>query len=52
VFQIIGGILLVVPRTALAGALLLLPIVTNIVLIDVFYGVDLGGTVAAVVLLV
>jgi hypothetical protein len=41
-----------VPRTALLGAVLLLPVATNIVLIDVFYGVDLGGTVAAVVLLV
>jgi hypothetical protein len=52
VIQIVAGILLVVPRTALAGALVLLPVVTNIVLIDVFYGVDLGGTLAAVVLLV
>lgn len=50
--QIVAGILLVLPRTALAGALLILPIVVNIVLIDVFYGVDLSGTVTAVVLLV
>lgn len=49
--QVATGILLVVPRTALLGALMLLPIATNIVLIDVFYGVDLGGTLAAVVLL-
>jgi hypothetical protein len=49
--QIIAGILLVAPRTSLLGALLLLPMVTNIVLIDVFYGVDIGGTFAAVVLL-
>lgn len=49
--QIAGGILLVVPRTALAGALLLLPVAANIVLIDLFYGVDLGGTLAAAVLL-
>jgi len=49
--QIAAGILLIVPRTALVGGLILLPIVTNIVLIDVFYGVDLGGTLAAVVLL-
>lgn len=49
--QIAAGILLIVPRTTLAGALMLLPIVVNIVLVDVFYGVDLGGTFAAVVLL-
>jgi len=49
--QVAAGILLIVPRTALLGALVLLPIATNIVLIDVFYGVDLGGTLAAVVLL-
>ncbi len=50
--QIFGGILLVIPRTALAGALLLLPVATNILLIDVFYGVDASGTVAALFLLV
>lgn len=49
--QIAAGILLIVPRTALAGALLLLPIATNIVLIDIFFGVDIGGTLAGVVLL-
>jgi len=49
--QIAGGILLVVPRTALAAALLLLPVAANIVLIDVFYGVDFGGTFAAIILL-
>ena len=35
--QVAAGVLLIVPRTALLGALLLLPIATNIVLIDVFY---------------
>ena len=50
--EIVCGVLLIVPRTALLGAVLLLPVVTNIVLVDVFYGVDLGGTIAAVVLLV
>lgn len=49
--QITAGILLTIPRTALAGALLLLPIAANIVLIDVFFGVDIGGTFAGVVLL-
>jgi hypothetical protein len=49
--QIAAGVLLIVPRTALLGALLLLPIATNILLIDVFYGIDIGGTLAAAVLL-
>ena len=49
--QILSGMLLVVPRTALAGAVLLLPVAANIVLIDLFYGVDPGGTFAALVLL-
>src|SRR5665213_1292596 len=49
--QILAGILLVVPRTALLGALVLLPIAVNIVLVDVFFGVDLDGTLAAIVLL-
>jgi hypothetical protein len=48
--QILSGILLVIPRTALAGALLLLPVATNIVLIDLSYGVEPGGTFAAVIL--
>lgn len=49
--QIVCGVLLIVPRTALLGAVLLLPIAVNIVLIDVSYGVDLSGTLSAVVLL-
>ena len=49
--QIGAGILIVLPRTKLLGALILLPVVTNIVLIDIFYGVDLGGLAAALVLL-
>ncbi len=50
VLQIFAGVLLVVPRTGLLGALVLLPVAINIVLIDVFFGVDIGGTFAAVVL--
>jgi hypothetical protein len=46
------GILVVIPRTSLAGALLLLPVAVNILLIDIFHGVDLGGTIAAAVLCV
>lgn len=49
--QIAAGMLLVVPRTALLGALMLLPIASNILLIDLFFRIDLSGTLAAVVLL-
>jgi hypothetical protein len=48
--QIAGAILLAWPRTALLGALLLVPIFVNIVLIDVFFGVDLGATIVACVI--
>ncbi|HSK18797.1 MAG TPA: hypothetical protein VK912_06635 [Longimicrobiales bacterium] len=50
--QIIAGLCLTQERLALAGALLLLPIAANIVLVDIFYGVDAGGLMAAAVLLV
>ena len=33
------------------GALLLVPAISNIVLIDVFYGIDLAATVVALVIL-
>jgi hypothetical protein len=49
--QIAGGLLVTQARFALAGALLLLPVATNIVLVDIFYGIDLGGTLAAIVFL-
>lgn len=49
--QVVGGVLLTFPRLALGGALLLLPVAVNIVLVDVFYRVDIGGLVAALVLL-
>ena len=37
--QIGGGLLLTLPRTAVAGALVLLPVVVNIILTDIFFGV-------------
>ena len=46
--QIIGAIALLSRRTALIGACVLLPIVGNIVLIDLFYGIDIGALVVAV----
>jgi hypothetical protein len=49
--QIGGAVLLAFRRTALLGALLLLPVVGNIVLIDVFYAIDPGALTVAVVIL-
>lgn len=48
--EIDGGILLIIPRTALLAALALLPMAVNILLIDILYGVDPSGTAAALVL--
>ena len=49
--QIAGGLLLAWPRTALAGALILTPVMANIVLIDVFYQIDPGATAVAILIL-
>lgn len=49
--EVAGGLLLTLRRWWLAGALVLLPIIGNIALVDVFYGVDLGATVVAFLLL-
>lgn len=49
--EVLAGVLLVFPRTALLGALLLLPIAANILAVDLFFGVDLGGTLMAAILL-
>jgi hypothetical protein len=48
--QIGGALMLTFRRTALLGACLLFGIVSNIVLVDVFYGVDVSGLASAVVL--
>lgn len=49
--QMLGAMLLTFRRTTLLGASLLLPILGNIVLIDLCYGVDVGATFVAVLLL-
>jgi hypothetical protein len=49
--QIVAGLLMVWPETSLLAALLLLPVYVNIVLIDVFFGVDLGATLMAMAVL-
>lgn len=45
--QILGGVLLMFGRTTLLGACLLLPIIANIILVDIFYQIDLGALVVA-----
>src|SRR5690348_4566633 len=50
--QIGGAMLLTFRRTALLGACVLLPVVANIVLIDVFFQIDLGATLVALYLLI
>lgn len=47
VAQILGGILLMFRKTTLLGSCLLFPIITNIVLIDIFYRIDLSALMVA-----
>jgi hypothetical protein len=49
--QVGGAALLLWRRTALLGALVLLPVVGNIILVNVFYGIDGGALVVSVILL-
>lgn len=46
--QIGGSILLVFRRTYLLGIVVLLPVMINIMLIDIFYGIPFGATLNAV----
>lgn len=48
--QIVGGLLLTFRRTTLLGTCTLFAVATNIVLVDIFFGVDRSGTIAAIVL--
>ena len=48
--EIGGGLLLIWPRTALVGALALFPVVTNIILTDILFGI--GALPASVLVLV
>ena len=48
--EIGGGLLLAWPRTSLAGALVLLPVVANIILMDILFGI--GALPASVAILV
>jgi hypothetical protein len=49
--QIAGAMLLTFKRTALLGACVLAPVLGNIILIDILFGVDLSATLVAIVLL-
>src|SRR5262245_17795233 len=51
VAQIAGGVALMFRRTTLIGSCFLLPIVSNILLIDIFYRIDPGAMIVAVLLL-
>ncbi len=48
--QVLGGVLLMFRKTTLVGACLLLPVVTNIILVDIFYGIELGALGVALVI--
>ncbi len=48
--QIGGALLLAWPRTALIGAVVLAPVFVNIILINLFFGISLGATIASVVI--
>lgn len=52
VCQIVGSFLLFVKRTRLFGAIFLFPVLLNITLIDIFYGLEAGVTVHAILLMI
>jgi hypothetical protein len=47
--QIGGGILLLFRRTTLLGAFILLPVMVNIVLINIFYDIDVGAFINSLI---
>lgn len=49
--EIGGALLLLARRTTLLGALVLLPVLMNVVLVDIFFRIDPGALLVAVVLL-
>ncbi|GEP52173.1 hypothetical protein FNO01nite_28450 [Flavobacterium noncentrifugens] len=50
VMQICGSLLLLFRRTRLLGAFVLFPVVANIILIDIFYDVETGALIQAIVI--
>ncbi|WP_299439374.1 hypothetical protein [uncultured Aquimarina sp.] len=51
ILQVTGALLLLSQRAKIIGILLLIPIMTNIVLFDVFYQVKTGATMNAIIFL-
>ncbi len=49
VFEIIGGLLLVLGKTRIIGAFILTTILLNVILQDIFYGVNEGALKAAII---
>jgi len=45
--QVLGGVLLLFGRTTLLGACFLLPIIANIILVDIFFSIDPGALLVA-----
>lgn len=45
--QLIGAILFIIPRTKLIGGAILLPILLNIIVVDIFFGVAYGALFSA-----
>ncbi len=50
--QVIGAAMLIPKVTRIFGTLILIPVMVNIVLIDVFYGIHFGATMNAIYFLV
>jgi hypothetical protein len=48
--QIIGGILLMFRKTTLLGSCILLPVITNVILVDIFYAIDHGAILVALII--
>jgi len=48
--QVLGAILLMFRKTSLVGACILLPLTTNIILIDMFYNIDYGALIVALLI--
>ena len=48
--QILGGVLLMFRKTTLLGSCLLLPVISNIILIDIFYRIDIGALLVALIM--
>jgi hypothetical protein len=51
VVQILGGVLLMFRRTTLVGTFLLLPVIGNIILVDIFYDIHYSALINAAIIL-